>query len=708
MVEHTTYDPGTYEVIPGEYQKPVVTPSQEGLYIEEEGSIKPPMIHFTENPMINLGPAAQLLLKAYQENKLSPERMAAMDTLKQRGELEKYLPKLAEKIPIEELKAMAGGPEQQPDFIGTAAPSGQRAIPEELGRQLGLTTRYAAQGAAGTIGLLSDPIATVMNQFLPESHKIKNFRDVVKDYLDKAGVPNPEGTTQKIIGQATEMGFASMGNIMGARGLMSQLTGTGQAVAEQMAAQPAQQVIAGATGGAAQQAAAEAGAGPAAQLAAGIGGAVLGSKAAMGPKITPAGMLEAEKLGMTVPTTDVFVPRTVVGKATQRFTERIPIAGTGGMRKGQYPEAQQAIRQTVEEFGLEVGEDLDKATQRLMKSLSAKRSADLTKYTGMKKDVINRLSQSGEVVATPNTIQQIDDEIANLKAINPEAYKQAIDFFEGFKGNLQDKTLNLLEENRKVLFGHFKDPNLATIRDEGQKAANRIYIALRKDMGSYIKETGERRDFDKWMVADRRLSNMSQELGVTSLKNALNKGDLLPDEVNTMLFNQKPGVVRILYKNLDPAGKANARQSILYKAVQNADGIENINPRKFATQVKKLGNSTGIFFKGQDAQKLEGLAKALEITKRGTEAGTLTMTGQETIPYVAGASLATLLGGPLKAVGVAAGLGVTARLYESRTVRNLLLQLARVKTQSPEAAQLTKRLIQEIENFKVKQGEKQP
>jgi len=198
---------------------------------------------------------------------------------------------------------------------------------------------------------------------------------------------------------------------------------------------------------------------------------------------------------------------------------------------------------------------------------------------------------------------------------------------------------------------------------------------------------------------------MAGELNMGTLKSVLKRGDATPEVINGMLLSQKPSEVRQLYASLTPTGRANARSAILANAAKKAssDVAEGtvVSPDKFANEIKRLGTSVGVFFTGDDLKQVEGLTRVLNITRRATEASVAPPTGVQTAIPVGAAALSSFFGGGLSGflatLGAAGGVGVTARIYESAPVRNLLIKISQAKFGSPEEAALLKRLTSTIQ-----------
>lgn len=584
----------------------------------------------------------------------------------------------------------------------------------DLERQLGLTARYGAQGLAGVVGLAYDPIAAVQNYLF--GTETQPLREQVKRALTDLGVPEPETATERVIGAISEGAVGAGGQAALARGAERVLTAGAQRVAGQLAAQPGAQAAAGGTGGGAAQVVAEAGGGPGAQIAAGLAGGIVGGRAAgiraeAPPAAVPAAVREAEDVGIRVMTTDVLQPTTFAGRWLQRTGEMIPGAGTGGPRAAQQQERIDASVDLLRNYGVTEASAADNTIiSNVAKDLLARRGENLTKYTGMKTEVIERLSQPNTTVPVAKSVAKIDEEIARLNSISPTQFKPVIDRLITWRDDLtgtrevtlpngqkqvvvQGQPLATIEVLRKQIGEAFADPSLAAVRSEGEKVLSRIYAPLREDMADYIKANGQRRDFDKWNIANKQLASMAGELELGAMKAALAKGDTSPEVIRTMLFSAKPSDVKALYRGLSAEGKRNARTAVLQEAFNKVGGnFENLSPDQFKRQLIRLGSPIGVFFSGQDLKAVEGLTRALKMTEQAGRAGVSPPTGVQAVPVVGAAVLTDILGGAGAGIVGGATIGGLARLYESAPVRNILLKLPQVAKGSQQEQELIKQL----------------
>ena len=565
----------------------------------------------------------------------------------------------------------------------------------------------AGAGAAGLAMTVGDPIVGSINSLLGTKYTLPT--QAMEDLLTRLGVAEPKTAAERIV-QTTSAGAAGAGGMAAAGKAIEMAAGVAkpitQAVGAQLAAKPVAQIVGGAGAGVAGQTAKEMGAGPVGQIAASLLGGVAGAKLAT-TKIQPTAaqlpsdIAAAERAGVTLMTTDVVPPRTFASKWLQTIGERIPGAGTGGVRQAQQTERIEAVRNVLRDFG---ADDAARATDDVMKDLATKRGADLSKYAGAKTEVIERLGQAGTVPMT-NTVQAIDDQITKLQGLKTQEVAPIIERLTDWKAALQGQNLVNVETLRKQIGESFKAPELASIRGIGEKALSSIYKPLKQDMESFITQVGERRDVTKWKVADKRLADLVGELDMSTLKSVLKRGDATPEVIGNMLFSKKPSEVSQLYASLTPSGRESARAAILARAAEKAtaevaEGTV-ISPDKFANEVKRLGTSTGVFFTGDDLKQVEGLTRVLNITKRASEAAAAPPTGVQAAIPVSAAALSSFFGGGLPGflatLGTAGGVGVAARIYESAPIRNLLIKIPQTISGSPEEAALLKRLTATIQ-----------
>jgi hypothetical protein len=522
------------------------------------------------------------------------------------------------------------------------------------------------------------------------------FVEKLNELMTRAGVAEPRTAIERLFQSAAGSASDVATGVGAGQALAKTAAPLAQAAGGILAEQPAAQLASGVGSGLAAQAASELGLGVGGQAAAALIGGMAGSRAAR-TQVIPASqanaaeralVTEAEKVGVPLMTSDVAPPRTFMGKAAQAIGERVPFVGTGPVRETQQAARVSAVRDVLSDFG---ASSAAQASDAVMADLQATRGAALSKYASQKSDVINRLSQAG-TVPVPGAIAAIDQQIGKLTALKTKELRPVIERLEDWKQSIQGQNLANVEDLRKQLGEAFKAPELASVRTTGEKALSSIYGALRDDMGAFIRDNGQPQDIAKWTDANKKLASLAGELKTGALKSALAKGTETPEAIRQILFSSKPSEVRTLYRNLSDAGRENAKAALLAQAAEKATTNDVLSVERFVSQVDKLGPQFGIFFKGDDKRRIEGLTRVLGATRRAAEAGVAPPTGVQAVAPVTALAAGQVGGSALGGAAALGGAGLMARLYESPMVRNLLLRLPSTKVGSPEEAAILKRV----------------
>jgi hypothetical protein len=592
------------------------------------------------------------------------------------------------------------------------------SVVDETMRNLGLTARAGAEGAASLIGIVYDPLKEIVNlgsKIAGGKGDIPSYRAQISSILDNLGLPEPETTAERISGAITSGMSAGGGSVVVAKNLSKILSGLSQKVSQIMATAPTAQVVGSGTGAGSGQTAAELGYNPVVQLGASLVGGLAGGRAA-NVKTTPISQTvkntvkDAETAGVPVLTSDARPPTTFAGKWLQKTTESIPILGTGGVRSAQQDLRAEAVQNLARSFGVNLGDDVD-TISAVTQDLLRRRGSQLTKYTGLKSSVINseQLKNAG-VVNVDRAIAAIDREIAKLTPMRSKDANQVLERLRDWRSSLLGETkvkgpngkmitvnegqsLQTIELLRKQLGESFESADLGSIKNLGKNSLNSIYGPLREDMRSFIQKFGNKNDVKRFDIANTRLSEMAGELDNSLFKRVLSKGEVTPETISSMLFSKTPSDVKLLFKNLDAAGQANARTAIITKMFKdsvNANG--GVSPDVFKNQIKKMSEQLGIFFNQRDFQSVEGLGRILALTQRASQANLLPPTGVMLQIPIIGGLLTQTFGGVGAGVVAAGSLGALARIIESPAVRNILIKLPKIKSGSPQEAELLKRL----------------
>lgn len=393
---------------------------------------------------------------------------------------------------------------------------------------------------------------------------------------------------------------------------------------------------------------------------------------------------EGEKRGVPVMTTDVKPPQSGMGRwVKQTVPEKIPVAGTSGPREAQQAARQQAVLDAVEEFGGSTGralfDDSETLPQEISRALTNQRSQKLTRLKNAKDGVIQ--SVTAPFTKAPNTVRAIDEQIRKLSDIDDEVYAPVIERLQRFRTRFTEgKTLEQIEGQRRLLGQMFDDPNLASIKDDGQKAVNAIYGPLRDDMGDFIEANLGSAARTKWQKANDQLSAMAGELNATKFRGVLRDADTTPEKISRILFSDAENVsdMQRLVGNLNQEGVRKVQGALITRAFQKAGGADGVSVERFLNNLNTLSGKIGVAFKGEDRQALEGLRRLLEATRRGAESGANIRTGEQNLPAVLGIGATQVFGftGGVGTLGIG---GLLARVYESPAVRNRIIGLAKTK-----------------------------
>ncbi|EGI5015499.1 lytic transglycosylase domain-containing protein [Salmonella enterica subsp. salamae] len=402
------------------------------------------------------------------------------------------------------------------------------------------------------------------------------------------------------------------------------------------------------------------------QLGRAAGAAYRGIRGTIAPEAQQA-IQFANAADVPLHTTDVLQPNSRVGRMAQTTAENIPFAGTSTMRANQ----QEARSQLVDEFASRFGE-YDPSI--VVGSLKAKSS-------GIRRAAGNRLEQvqnsmAGVNIQPSKAIQLIDTEIASLQKLGKVADNDTISKLQAYRDELTRNAgasgpmamdLQQLSGLRSQFRQDVKGER-TVLPNRSNAAIQRIYNAMTSDIDSAIGQNLGNDTLRRYKQANAIYADEANKLQNTRLKNAIMKGDLTPEVVNNMLFSKDKSEIQNLYNSVGHIGRAQMRNGIIGKAMEKSGG----SPDQFLRQINLMSNQTGIAFKGRDAAYLKGLKNYLEATKRASQAGVTTPTGQQTIPFILG--IGTVTNPAL--VGVGGGYGLLARMYESEPARNAMLRLA--------------------------------
>ncbi|EHL6135425.1 DNA transfer protein [Salmonella enterica subsp. enterica serovar Montevideo] len=376
-----------------------------------------------------------------------------------------------------------------------------------------------------------------------------------------------------------------------------------------------------------------------------------------------------------VMTSDVVPPKTKLGNQLQDYSEGV-IAGTGPMRAAQQDARSKLVNRFTEKYG-----DYDPSV--VVDSLKS----GVAREKSLAKSKLNDLSgrMVGKTVDTSGAIRAIDGAVNELGKLKGVSDTQTISALNDYKNAIQeissgDDAFELLDKLRTQFRIDVKGDR-TVLPSMSQTMVDRVYNSLTNSLSKSIAKGISPKDASAWRAGKADYAKMATHATQTRLKNVLNKGDLTPETVNTIVYGQYGSDIARLYGKLDQKGKDMLRAAYISKI---ADKVGD-SPQKMMTELGKLqkqanGQVFKTVFGGKHGKEIEGMLSILEATKRASEANVVTKTGMTLAPLVR--VIGNLKTGGALLAGET-GIGLMSRVYESPMARNALLRLANTKAGTP-------------------------
>ncbi|WP_232795569.1 DNA transfer protein [Salmonella enterica] len=376
-----------------------------------------------------------------------------------------------------------------------------------------------------------------------------------------------------------------------------------------------------------------------------------------------------------VMTSDVVPPKTKLGNQLQGYSEGV-IAGTGPMRAAQQDARTKLVNRFTEKYG-----DYDPSV--VVDSLKS----GVAREKSLAKSKLNSLSgrMVGKPVDTSGAIRAIDGAVNELGKLKGVSDTQTISALNDYKNAIQeitngDDAFELLDKLRTQFRIDVKGDR-TVLPSMSQTMVDRVYNSLTNSLSKSIAKGLSPKDASAWRAGKADYAKMATHATQTRLKNVLNKGDLTPEAVNTIVYGQYGSDIARLYGKLDQKGKDMLRAAYISKI---ADKVGD-SPQKMMTELGKLqkqanGQVFKTVFGGKNGKEIEGMLSILDATKRASGANVVTKTGMTLAPLVR--VIGNLKTGGALLAGET-GIGLMSRVYESPMARNALLRLANTKAGTP-------------------------
>lgn len=347
---------------------------------------------------------------------------------------------------------------------------------DQTKRQLGLTARYGIQGASAGAGIFTDPVVEALGGAIRmttgSDYHPETLASIGRNFANILGLPQPQTAQEQLIGAATQ-GIAGAATPAGlAQQLAQRSTGSTQTLAQQLAAAPTTQAIAGATGATASELTRQEGGGQLAQFAAGLlGGTAGGVGAAKAGRVVQA--TQAAKAAKAQP---AQIEQPILQEQIPLKPEILPTAETPA------PATTEAVAQAVKPKDLE---DLSLLTKKAITKKSAQQELAVeTMPDAETVEAAKRLGISEHLQPDHVTTSQSYRELSQAIKSFPGSELRAQEI-EGLK-NVANRANKIIEDaagtkDISELSANVKNEMAAT-QQSLENEANKMYKSLRERM----------------------------------------------------------------------------------------------------------------------------------------------------------------------------------------------------------------------------------
>lgn len=445
---------------------------------------------------------------------------------------------------------------------------------------------------------------------------------------------------------------------------------------------------------------------PAALELAGLGGIRSIRRAANAPIPSEAESIirAGERANVPVRTTDVLPPQNFSSRWAQSIYEKIPFIGGASQRQSQQLARQEAVRGLADEYGLEL-DSIGDLSQNIVNSISRQTAQTLANAGSQRLRALQALDPAGEVPLN-TTMQTIDRLLAQQADLGARADTGLVRSLTDIK----DSLINFDPQQQRQMgrnFSGVKDIRTTVIDD--LKAINRsddprnfgalqqVKSAMDRDMVDFARNTNPQAASD-WLLSNRVFARELEATRRTELRRAFNSGNTTPEVVLPILRGGRRSELQRLNATLTPDGRRSARSAIVYDALAESGYFTdplNANPDRLANAFNRQNRmqALDVFFSGQDKEALQGFIRLLDATKRAQQAGVVTPTGQQLVPFAMGGAA---LSEPMMTAIATATLSGFGRFYESAGMRNFLLRLNNTKAGSPQETSMIEAAVPAI------------
>lgn len=382
----------------------------------------------------------------------------------------------------------------------------------------------------------------------------------------------------------------------------------------------------------------------------------------------------ARSQGIEPSTSDLIDPKNFITKNVLSTAEKIPFIGTGEKQEIKQLVREDVLNKIMDEYG-------NFSHKALVESMKASKDEALKSAGAVIDYSVKKLDETGRmpIVRTRRNmhkVKKILEEKGFLRDDEPGIQlKRVIDTI-----GEADQNFSKVKHNRTAFFEKLDsvDPAIRSqLTSEDKALLSTVGRAMTEDMRNWARRNLPPREYRAWRKANNAYGDVAKVVKKSKIKTILDKGDITPEVVETMMLSKKPSEVKAFYDFLDDAGKKHVKSAIISTVInRQKTHVGGITPTSFTNDMQKnMGLQIDTFFKGEEKKRLKGYLNLLDKTRRAQAAAADPKTGQALFTF-AGAS--AFMANPMATIGGASGVSAIAHIYEHPKVRDALLKLGSV------------------------------
>lgn len=392
----------------------------------------------------------------------------------------------------------------------------------------------------------------------------------------------------------------------------------------------------------------------------------------------------------------------------------LPLSGGAGsqmLRRGDTL-SESVLFSGAPEFRQKQMEAAEKAASDLVESVRPR--AGLTTGQGIQQSLSNREKRLRQAAAARynRATQSADDAGLSVDPAETRAAAQAI---------IKETSAIDLPENRRIsaLARRVGDVSKASLGQSIQARSQlresvddafsqgnrrlgrhllRLHTAITSDIDQAAKSAGGD-VYKNWRDANQYYADRVAPMLESDIQRAIKNNN--PDQIfGAFIRGLPPGartqkesaLAQRLYNRIAPEGRRAVQYGIVSEAMNKATRASDgsFNPQAFATELRRQQGNRGVFFKGQDAARVDGIQKLFRQLERASQFSKDPATGARLVPIALAGGLGAATG-PLGLLGTIAGAKTMQALFTSKAGRNFLLAASKLPPDSPKWPKMLER-----------------